>query len=105
MAPQDPFIYKIKQTVQNVNASATVILYGSHARGDFKTTSDWDILILATEPVNFKTEEKYSYPLYELEWETGNVISVLVKSAQDWESPRYKVTPLYKNIQKDGIRL
>ncbi|MEI8202869.1 MAG: nucleotidyltransferase domain-containing protein [Bacteroidota bacterium] len=105
METQETLIYKIKETVKNVNASATVIMYGSHARGDSKETSDWDILILTSEPVNFKIEEKYSYPLYELEWETGNVISVLVKSKAEWESPKYKVTSLYQNIQKEGILL
>ncbi|OFX35122.1 MAG: hypothetical protein A2X08_04945 [Bacteroidetes bacterium GWA2_32_17] len=105
MQKQENITNKIKEKVKNIDTMATVILYGSRARGDFKINSDWDILILTPEPVNFKTEEKFSYPLYELEWETGNIISVLVKSKQEWESPKYKVTPLYQNIKKEGIKL
>jgi len=105
MTARQNILIQIKKTVTDIDPHAQVILYGSRARGNDQPDSDWDLLILTDSQVNYQTEQKFSYPIYELEWETGNVFSVMVKSAKEWESPKYKVSPLYQNIQKDGIKL
>jgi len=84
---------------------AKVILYGSHARGDFNKNSDYDILILLDKSeINREDETNVKYPLYDLEFETGKIMSVLVLSQKEWEQ-KHKITPFYENVQKEGVVL
>lgn len=91
--------------VNKAEPTATVILYGSHARGQNKKNSDIDLLILVdNDKVSYSDEQRIKYPLYDLEFETGKVISPLVLSRKVWET-RHSITPLYKNVKKDGVQL
>ena len=95
----------IRDKVYVINPEAKVILYGSRVRNQAHKDSDWDILIIVPEKVTLEVEQKYSYPLYELEWEIGEVISVLVASEKDWENPVFQYTTLYQNVKAEGITL
>lgn len=96
---------KIKDIILKENADAKVILYGSRARGTELQESDWDILVLLNKPdVSFKDEQKIRHKLFEIELETGEAISTFVYSQSDWDT-RLSVTPLFKNIKREGIYL
>lgn len=70
-----------------------------------KKLSDWDLLILLNTPnVLFDVETKFMDAFCELELKTGEIFSPLIYSKNDWNS-NYSITPLYENIQKEGIRL
>ena len=85
--------------------SATVILYGSYARDESNKHSDIDILILIeNDKISYSDEQRIKYPLYDLEFETGKIISPIIFSRNDWET-RHTITPFYKNILKDGVVL
>lgn len=95
----------IKAAISRKNPEAEVILFGSRARGQENKNSDWDILILLNAPyVDRKTEKEYREALFEVELESGEAISTLVFSKQDWET-KHSITPLFENIQKDGVYL
>ncbi|MCF8363763.1 MAG: nucleotidyltransferase domain-containing protein [Prolixibacteraceae bacterium] len=82
-----------------------VYLYGSQARGNAKKLSDWDLLILLSTPnVSFDFETRVMDDFYELELETGEIFSPLIYSKSDWKS-KFSVTPLFENIQKEGVKL
>lgn len=101
----EKILFKIRNSVKAASPDAIVILYGSMARGDFKEDSDFDILILLNkELITREDEKKIKYPLYDIEFETGKIISPLVLSKKDWET-RHKITPFYKNVLKEGIIL
>lgn len=95
----------IKRTVQAFVPDAEVILYGSRARGDAEPDSDWDLLVLTEEELNGKEQSALRRQLYELEWDTGNVLSPVIESRDLWESPRYRLTSLYESISKEGRAL
>jgi len=96
---------RIKKTVLEIEPKATVIIYGSYARGTNKKSSDVDILILIDKDfISFADKKNISYPLYEIEFETGQIISPLVLSKKEWET-KHRITPFYENIKKDGILL
>ena len=96
-------IAKISQLVKAIEPQATVILYGSRARGDERHDSDIDLLVLLDQDrISPRDETRIKYPLYELEFETGYIISPLVLSRNDWEN-RHRITPFYQNVQTEGI--
>ena len=98
-------LLRIKQLVNLAEPSATIIIYGSHARGQNKKSSDIDLLILVdNDKVSYSDEQRIKYPLYDLEFETGKIISPIIFSRNDWET-RHAITPFYKNVKKDGVQL
>jgi predicted nucleotidyltransferase len=102
---RNEILLMIKKSVSASAPKATVILYGSYARGDNKKTSDVDLLILLErDKITREDEKKVKYPLYEIEFETGQIISPLVLSKNDWET-RHRITPFYENIKREGIIL
>ena len=94
----------IREYVNSVDSKAEVILYGSRARGDERADSDWDILILTDYPVDLSTEEKFRDRLYDLELEIDEPLSVFIYSKNEWKR-RQRITPFYKNVNKEGIAL
>lgn len=95
----------IRTKIHQKNPDAEIILFGSHARGDSNSNSDWDILILLNNlKVDRKLEKEYREELFGVELEVGEPISTLVFSKKDWET-KHSITPLYINVKRDGIVL
>jgi len=105
MRSENDILSSIKSTIYSIDPKAIVILYGSYARGDSTPDSDIDLLILIDKD-KLTAEDKIniSYPLYDIEFETGQIISPLVLSRSDWES-RHRITPFYENVTKEGVKL
>ena len=102
---QNDLIEKIRHAVHEVESKAEIILYGSRARGDAHLESDWDLLVLVDGYVNDARTDKIRHRLYEIEWESGAVISSIVRSHEDWNSTLYQTMPFYHRIQQEGTRL
>jgi predicted nucleotidyltransferase len=98
----------LKKIISVINATAPdseVYLYGSRARGDYKETSDWDLLILLNlNTVSFNYETKIMDDFYDIELETGEIFSPLIYSKNEWLN-KYSILPLFENIEKEGIKL
>ena len=43
--------------------------------------------------------------LYEIELETDKILSSIIRTRQDWNSPRYSVLPFKRIIEKEGVLL
>ncbi|MFC0878772.1 nucleotidyltransferase domain-containing protein [Saccharicrinis sp. FJH2] len=105
MRNREQILQKIIWVVDKNAPDSEVYLYGSQARGNAKKLSDWDLLILLNNPsVPFEFETKFMDAFYELELETGEIISPLIYSKSEWNS-NYSITPLFENIKKEGIKL
>ena len=87
-----------------IEPTAEVTLYGSRARGDEQSDSDWDILILTESQADIETERKIRNKLYDLELRTGESFSVFAYSKNNWLNIQ-RVTPFYKNVTKEGLRI
>ena len=99
---QQNMLKKIKQIVLDRDPSAKVYLFGSRARGTMKPDSDWDLLILLNQDkISVEAERNVTYPLYDLEFEIGEVISPIVYSEKEWNS-KHSVTPFYSNVMREG---
>lgn len=96
---------RLLEIIRRVTPDAKVILFGSEARGDARTNSDIDLLILINkDKVTFNDQKEIAYPLYDVELETGVSISPLIFSRKQWESRPFK-TPFYMNIINEGVEL
>jgi predicted nucleotidyltransferase len=79
MHSEDNILQLIRSSVKKTEPGATVILFGSYARGDFQKDSDIDILILLDkEKITHTDAKRVAYPLYDIEFETGKIISPLI---------------------------
>ncbi len=104
MTDKKRILKEIKNSVHEVEPKSEVILFGSRATGKEREDSDWDILILTPYPVDLKAEQKFRHKLFEVELDYGQAISTFVHSKSDWEN-KYRVTPLYQNIKKEGVTI
>jgi predicted nucleotidyltransferase len=98
-------LQRIKKSVEQTAPGSTVIYYGSGARNEATKDSDIDILILVkASKVSYEEEKKIKYPLYDIEFESGKIISPMVLPKEEWEK-KHSITPFYANVKKDGILL
>ncbi len=100
-----PILDRIKESVAITAPGSTIILYGSFARGDNHKESDLDILILVEmDKIDWESGKQIRYPLYDIEFETGQLISPMVKPKREWYG-KYRATPFFQNVTTDGIVL
>ena len=83
---------------------AQLILFGSQARGDARSDSDWDLLILLNDgQSNEDRFGTYAYPFVELGWGYGTYFSPKIYTYSEWAER--KGSPFYENINKEGVVL
>ena len=64
--------------------------------------SDLDLLVLIDKEIVTRFDQKrIKYPLYDIEFDTGTIISPLILSIKDWEL-RHRNTPFYENVAREG---
>lgn len=98
-------IEQVRQAVLAVEPQAEIILYGSRSREEALPESDWDFLILIDDAPSDERTDRIRHSLYEIEWESGEVISSIVRSREQWNSALYKAMPFHHRVQQEGIRL
>ena len=80
-----------------------VALFGSRARGDAHSDSDWDvhILIKGEEKVPWDLWDKYAWPFNELGMSLNADVNPRLYSYSGWEKRNF--LPFYKNVERDLI--
>jgi predicted nucleotidyltransferase len=99
------FLEQVQHVVHAVVPESDVILYGSRARGDARPTSDWDFLILLEDPINRSVVKALRDRLYDLELETDNIVSSIIRTHREWNSPQYEAMPFKQQVEQEGIVL
>ena len=105
MKADELIIDKIKDIARStVPDGSEAILYGSRARGDARSDSDWDILILLNKDTLTQNDyDNVSYPFVMLGCNLGAEINPILYTKKEWET--YQFTPFYENVNRDGIIL
>ena len=96
---------KVKNAVLQIEPSAEIILYGSRAREDFHEGSDWDFLILLDGSVDAARTDRVRHAIYDVELESNEILSSIVKSRQEWHSPKFRIVPVHENVDREGIMI
>ena len=105
MMKKEEILIRISRSIHENDPNAEAFLFGSRARGDHKKTSDWDILILIDEKkVTNEIEDTFREELYNIELETGQIISTFIYSKDYWKSS-LTFSPLYRNVKNEGVKL
>lgn len=105
MANRSEIVKRIKMEITKVFPDASVILYGSEARGGSSADSDIDILVLLEKDnIDYSDKTIIYNRLYDIELDTTVCISPIIYSRKEWENRPFK-TPFYLNVKHEGIVL
>jgi predicted nucleotidyltransferase len=98
---------QIRAAINEIEPAAGIILYGSRARGDAEAGSDWDLLVLLDGPVDYARATDVRHRLYDLELARDDcpVLSAIVRSKEEWESPLYRAMPFHANVEREGLEV
>jgi predicted nucleotidyltransferase len=98
-------LQRCKAAIHRALPGARVILYGSRARGDAGTDSDYDLLVVFDGDNTVELRRRIRHELFPIELETGVVLTLNAYSTTEWSMPIMKVTPYYKNVEREGVLL
>lgn len=92
---------EVKIAVREFDPTAEVVLFGSRARGDARSDSDYDFLVLLNVPLDFRLKGNILDTLYDIELAFDCVLGVLVENSDYWQM--LENTPIFSEISQDGI--
>ena len=95
----------IKETIKTELPSSQILLFGSHARGDFSRTSDYDLLIMTQEPIDVKTKMPLKTRIRKSLLAQGIFSDILIQSTEEVERKRHLPGHVVRNAIKEGIAL
>lgn len=103
MTKRENLLVLVKQKIKEIDPDSKILLFGSRARGESNDNSDWDFLILSNKKVDRDFKNKIADSLFEIELDTDEVLTGIVKNWQTWGD--LQLTSFYQNVQKDGIEI
>jgi predicted nucleotidyltransferase len=96
----------MKGWIQEVEPGATVILFGSRARGDAREHSDWDFVVLVDGEVTPHRESRLSRHLSVIQDPTQyESVVALMFNREVWSDPQRRPGELHHFVSKEGIVL
>jgi predicted nucleotidyltransferase len=93
----------LKRVVSEHLSGATLLLYGSAARGARAPDSDYDVLLLTQAPLSCEEQDRIRGAVYELELAREVVISIMFDTHQEWSGPLAAVTPYHRSVEREGL--
>lgn len=80
-----------------------LILYGSKARGDSNQESDVDLIVVLKHRPDWKVKRAIYRRCSEIGLEHDTVLQPVIFAESEFDSPRYRVTPLLRNVAAEGL--
>lgn len=96
------FVDRVRQQFDGQLVS--IVLFGSRARGEAKSDSDMDVLVVMSS-AGPGIRKRIRYLAVEVWLEYGVYLSTRVWSQTHWHKLEELQTLLYQNISRDGINL
>lgn len=98
-------LIEIKALIRQFEPDATVLLYGSVARGTHTPESDYDILILTDQELSRARQAEIRDVISDWELDTGIVVSVIFDPKAEWSDTGGWIPPFHREVQRDAIVL
>ena len=89
----------IEEFIKNDNSIISIILYGSHANGEYDSKSDIDLLILANK------KNQFTNTIQKLENKIIKIISLQILTISDWQKIKENDNIFYDSIIRNHITL
>lgn len=88
----------VERIVQGVQPNK-IILFGSHAREDYKGESDYDICVIKE---GVKHRRKLAQRIYRLLYGVGVAVDIIVETPENFDQLKSDPFLIYKEITRDG---
>lgn len=98
-------INELKNKIKENYFVYNLAVFGSVVRQEADEESDLDLLILIKEKATHKIRNDISSLVFEINLKYDTNISIVVLEKEKWEQELMKITPFYKEVQKDGVFL
>jgi len=82
-----------------------IMVFGSYARKENTSESDIDIVILLDIPVDWQLKKEIHFLMADIDLQYDIVLSARVFSIVEWESSRFRSTPLFQAIEREGVTI
>ncbi len=100
---RDQLIEEIREAIHEIEPESEIILYGSRARRDALSDSDWDFLILVDGSASDERTDRIRHKLYEIEWESGEVISSIVRNRKNGTATSIRRCHFTRESKRKGL--
>jgi len=94
-----------KQVITALVPDATILLYGSRARGNPAPQSDYDLIILTEQQVPPEIATRLQDAIYDFELDRQAVLSVLFYLRGEWDAPRTLAMPFRRRVEEEAVLL
>jgi predicted nucleotidyltransferase len=94
-----------KKTIVSLFPGSQVILYGSRAREQAQSDSDYDLLVVTPEKTSWLERGRLNHELVKLELEKNCLVSTIVEDRDTWDTPLRRGAPIRERIERDGVVL
>ena len=95
-------IEEAARTVKSQFPVEEIILFGSKARGDHDAFSDIDLLLVTTQPLNWRDEKAIVEILFDIGMTHDVIFTPLFVSKEEWKGGLFAQFPIYAEIVRDG---
>ncbi len=96
---------ELKSRLRNTFGIEKIILYGSVARAEADSESDFDPLILTDQPMRRFERHRITDAVFEVNLRHGTNFSSLVIDQASWEAGPISILPIREEIRRDGVIL
>lgn len=96
-------LHELRDLLRQLGVAATIIFYGSRARGTHTDESDFDVLLLTDTKLSRQEEDRVDSAAYDLQLEHGVLIALTILPRDVWNS--HPNLPFRRDIETYAIEL